>query len=133
MTFLTIIRVTPRAARGQVIGLGVATWPGDQRRTAEDIRRDRERFGIVIPTSASAAISEVAERQVSRLELDEQKRFEELARELELRRIEWRAEYLEELNARRERMITAEIAARLRLLQRQQEEEALTMIVAMTA
>lgn len=78
-------------------------------------------------------ISAVAERQAERLQPDEQKRFEELARELELRRIEWRAEYFEELNARRERLITAEIAARLKLMQMAKDEEAIVMILALAA
>ncbi len=100
-----------------------------RRRTSTDILRDRERYGI--PPAASAVISEVAHRQADSLQTDAQKRFEELSRELELRGIEWRTHYLEELNARLERLISAEIAARLKLLQQTQDEEALVMLLAM--
>ncbi len=99
-----------------------------RRRTSTDILRDRERYGI--PPAASAVISSVAHRQADSLQTDAQKRFEELSRELELRGIEWRAEYLEELNTRLERLITAEIAARLKLMQQARDEEALLMLLA---
>jgi hypothetical protein len=99
------------------------------RRTKQDIARDRERFGI--PDKARLAIEAVAAQQAERLEQDEQKRFEELNRELELRGIEWDARYLESLNYERERLISAEIAMRLR--RRLQDEEELMLLVLMAA
>ena len=78
----------------------------------EQVSRDRERFGL--RDAVSLAIAEVAARQAQRLELDAQKRFEELSRELQLRGIEWEGRYLEALNVRRERLIDAEIGQRLR-------------------
>ena len=65
-------------------------------------------------------INEVARRQVETLEADEQKRFEELERELEARQIEWDARYLTALNERREFLIEQEIG---RLLRKKNDEE----------
>ena len=59
-------------------------------------------------------IQSVAAEQALRLEKDEQKRFEELERELELRGVEWEARYLETLNQRREFLIDQEIERLLR-------------------
>ena len=103
---------------------------GAQFRTRRDISKDRERFGL-IDEIAAQAIADVAAQQVERLEQDEQKRFEELNRELELRGIEWDARYLESLNYERERLINAEIAMRLR--QRLQDEEELMLLVLIAA
>ena len=79
-------------------------------RTREEIRRDRERFGIV----AARVVASVAASQAERLEVDGHKRFEELLRELELRGLEFDARYLEALNEQRQRLIDAEIKVRLR-------------------
>ena len=76
----------------------------DERRTQEDIRRARERFGIT--DEAAAAIREVALRQAERLEQDAQKRFEELERE---------------------RLISEEIALRIRKIQN--DEEVILMLL----
>ena len=95
-------------------------------RTREDIRRDRERFGVI--PEAARVIAEVAKAQAERLSLDEQQRLEHLERELELRDIEYESSYLELLNVMRERLIAAEIGRRLRLLQ-QLEEEAVVMLM----
>lgn len=99
-----------------------------RRRTPEDLRRDRERFGISL--EAQGVISAVAAGQANRLELDAQKRFEELERELQAQEIAWRAEYLTALNAERERLITAEIAARLQAKQRDDETIILALLAA---
>ncbi len=124
--FVSIVATDqPRGTVGWLYGKYA---PGDRRRTSTDVLRDRERFGI--PPAASAVISAVAHRQADSLQTDAQKRFEELSRELELRGIEWRAEYLEELNTRLERLITAEIAARLKLMQQAKDEEAMLMLLA---
>ena len=78
---------------------------------------------------ALEAIAEVARRQAERLELDEQKRFEELERELSLRSVEWEARYLDLLNEQREALINEEIG---RLLRRKvaEEEELLLILLA---
>ena len=94
---------------------GRAAWLGDYRpdqRSAEDIRKARQRFGV-IPPDAEAAIAEVAIRQAARIETDAQKQYDELAGELKLRELEFKAEYLEALAAERERLINEEIGRRL--------------------
>ena len=102
---------------------------GLPRRTKADIAKARERYGIPNKEAlALAAIAEVAARQAERLELDKQKRFEELHRELLLRNIEWDAKYLEKLNFQRERLIDAEIAYRIKL-PRRSEEEVITLLL----
>lgn len=109
---------------------GTAAWLLEipKQRTEEDIRRSRERFGI--PDDAARVITEVAARQVARIEMDAEKRFEELARELTLQRIEWDARYLETLNAERERMIAEEIEALMRKGMAQNEAIILLLLVA---
>lgn len=102
---------------------------GDKRRrTKREIQLERARYGISL--EAQGVIAEVAERQVDRLEADPQKRFEELERELELKHIGWRAEYLRALNAERERLITGEIAARLQAKQADDEAIILGLLAA---
>ena len=117
---------------------GTAGWlygpygKAGRRRTSSDILRARESFGI--PAAVSVVIAEVAQRQAEARTLpDAQQRYEELSRELQARGIEWRAEYLEELNARRERLITAEIAARLKLMQQAKDEEMMLLLLAAVA
>jgi hypothetical protein len=119
--------VPPMPATEQFSG-GYFDYGGQRRRTPEDLRRERERFGIT--TEAQRVISAVAAQQAERLELDAHKRFEELERELEAQQIEWRAEYLTALNAERERLITAEIAARLQAIQKQDELIVLALLAA---
>ena len=105
----------PAAPTADTRPKGRAAWLLDneqQRRTRKDISRERERYGIQ-DELALEAIAEVAARQAERLEMDAQKRFEELARELELRRIDFDGRYLDAMNVMRERLITEEIAARL--------------------
>ena len=86
---------------------------------------DKERLS----REALESIAEVARRQAERLELDEQKRFEELERELSLRSVEWEARYLDLLNEQRESLINEEIG---RLLRRKiaEEEELLLILLA---
>lgn len=103
---------------GPGIAKGTAAWLSPafhaRRPTADDVSKDRERFGIL--SKAQAVIEEVAARQAKSLEQDARKRFEELSRELALKKIEWDARYLEALNNQRERLIDAEIAKRLQFL-----------------
>jgi len=99
---------------------------GYRERTKKEIREDRERFGI--PQEIATVIVDVAARQVERLELDAQKRFEEFSRELELRDIQWDARYLKMLNEARARLIDAEIGERLR--QRIDDEQIMVMLIA---
>jgi hypothetical protein len=91
-----------------------------QRKLFEEQRLSRE---------AAEAIIEVARRQALRLESDEQKRFEELERELELRSVEWEARYLDLLNEQREAFIVDEIGTLLRR-KIDEEEEMLLILIA---
>lgn len=67
-----------------------------------------------IPDEAVQIIDAVAIRQAEQLGLDEQQRFEELTRELELKGITYEIRYLKALNELRERLIDEEIGKRLR-------------------
>lgn len=96
-------------------------------RTKEEIRRDRERFGI-IPPAVVEVIAAVAARQAETLDLDEQKRFEELTREITLLGLEYDARYLEAVNIERQRLIAAEIGA---LLRRKLDEEDIMLLLVM--
>ena len=118
------------AIPGASLSGGYPTYVG-RRRTREELERDRERFGI--PQEVSEIITEVAERQVERLESDKQKRFDELYRELQLRKLEFKAQYLEEMNQRRERLIANEIAARIRLQQADNKMIPWLMVMGMLA
>lgn len=116
---------SPNASSGGYFEYGGGAAP----RAKEDLQADRVRFGISL--EAQGVISSVAAHQTVRLELDAQKRFEELERELEAKDIAWRAEYLTALNAERERMITAEIAERLHAKQREEEWIVLALLSAL--
>jgi len=96
-----------------------------RRRDPDDIRRSREKFGV-IPPQAQSIIDAVAERQTQDLRLDEQQRLEELAGELKLAGIEYQSHYLELLNDQRQRMIDAEIGRRIMALQ---EENAIRLLI----
>ena len=122
------VTVEVETPRGNAGPLGIPASLRSRARTRLEVEEARRRYGI--PAAAAAVIAEVAERQVARLEPDEHKRFEELSRELDLRYIEWRAEYLDQLNARREALIAAEIRARLAAMLEEEEE---TLMVALIA
>ena len=96
----------------------------DHRRTKEDIRKAREKYGL-----AFEVIETVAFRQSKHLHLDEQQRFDELAGELKLHGLELEAKHLEYLNNRREALISAEIGKLLRI--RIEEEEIFMMLACM--
>ena len=81
-----------------------------------------------IPEQIQEVISDVAERQVQRLEHDELKRLEELERELQLRGIEWESRYLTVLNEEREFLINQEIGGLLRQ-KIENDETALVLIL----
>ena len=98
-------------------------------RTRKEISEERKRYGIQ-DALAAEIIEAVAAHQVDRLETDEQKRFEELHRELELRHIMWQGRYLEALNGIRTRLIDEEIAARLRMKFREEEEIMMLLMMA---
>lgn len=91
------------------------------------ISRARKRLGL--EDEVAKAIAHVAARQAETLELDAQKRFEELHRELQLRGIEWEARYLEALNLERERLIDAEIASRLKEKLRRDNEDIIVLML----
>lgn len=96
---------------------------GARRRTPEEIRRDRQRFGV-IPPDAVRIIEDVAARQAIDLRLDEQQRLEELAGELKLAGIEYQSAYLALLNQDRQRRIDLEIGRRIREIEDEDENEA---------
>ena len=81
-------------------------------RTREEISKAREAFGL-IDRHALQVIESVALRQAQSLEVDEQKRFDELKNSLDLEKIQWNTRYLELMNLQREAFIEAEIASRL--------------------
>lgn len=87
-----------------------------RRRSQEELERDRERFGI----AAAEVIEAVAQRQAATPQADEQKRLEELERELTLRGIEWEGRYLAALNAKLEAV-------------RRSDEQVILALVAMIA
>ena len=74
------------------------------RRTKEDIRRDREKFGV-IPKTVERVINEVAQRQALREEQDRQKQYDELTGELKLKNLALESRYLDYLSSKREGLI----------------------------
>lgn len=83
---------------------------------------------------AAQVIAYVAARQADALEADEQKRFEELSRELALERIEFEAKHLEALNSARQKLIDNEIALRLNaILAAQKNEKAIIALMLIAA
>ena len=75
------VQAPEEPARGRVLGLGGA-GPYDRGRTKKERAEDRLRFGI--PAPVIELIESIAAGQAERLAADEQQRFEELERELEL-------------------------------------------------
>ena len=116
---------------------GYPAFEGDRRRSREEISRARARFGL--RDEVAEAIAAVAQRQAEaeaaaaanaaeRAAVDEQKRFDELFRELELRSVAFEAQHLEALATMREEFI-----ARIRKQQQEEEELMLLMLVAAAA
>lgn len=99
--------------------------PSDRGPTQEQIRRSRVRFGL-----ETEVIESVAARQVADLHLDEIQRRQELEGELRLRGVEFELRHLEELNGRRQAMIYAEIAMRLRAIMAADDDAAFLIILA---
>ncbi|MGH9426754.1 MAG: hypothetical protein ACRD2L_10700 [Terriglobia bacterium] len=81
-----------------------------------------------IQEHAIQAIEQIAYRQAQSLELDKQKRFEDLSRELQIREIEWDSRYLELLNQRREALIDQEIGLLLRQKRDDDDIQALVLM-----
>ncbi len=75
-------------------------------------------------------IQQIAERQVEALVVDDQKIYEELERELELRNIEFETAYLEELRLKREILIHQEIRS---LMKKKMDEEDELVILILTS
>ena len=100
-------------------------------RTKDEVRREREAYGIL--PKAAEIIEKVAIRQATKIEYDEQKRFEELARELEIARIAWEGRYLEALNARRQALIGSEVALRLQQKLLDEENTMILLVLASSA
>jgi hypothetical protein len=96
----------------------------DRGPTPEQTRESRIRHGI---------IESVAARQVAALDVDEIQQRQELEGELRLRGLEFALADLERLNAERERLINAEIAARMHRLIRQREDDAAIALILIAA
>lgn len=132
-SFYTGEEIVSPSAASPLIGGGYA-YSLPQSRT--QIRLARRRLGLeddyrTEEELAQAVIADVAARQARTLERDEQKRFEELTRQLALERIEFRAAHLEALNRERERLIDLEIAKLLR--KKLEDEEMLLMLLMVSA
>lgn len=97
-----------------------------EQRQSEWAERLQAEYDFTHPQIAPL-IQELAYRQSQDLTRDDEQRFEELERELEIQGIEWQARYLEALNVQRERLIEQEIGALLRA--KLQEDEAMLLIV----
>lgn len=95
-------------------------------RTAEEIRAERVRFGVL----PAQIIEEVAARQAADSRLDDQQRIEELRGELALRGLEMQSAHLEALNDRREAILLEEIARRLRGQMDERDTLALLLLAA---
>ena len=105
-------------------------WPstqGERKRSRKELSDARKRLGLDDGYRVSTVLADVAARQVERLEQDPQKIFEELLRELELQGLQFDARYLEALAVQRQRLIDAEIAARIQ--QGIQDEELMILIL----
>ena len=106
--------------------------PSDRKRTRREISEARKRYGVTDDLAAqeiaAKTIADVAARQAESLEQDQQKQFEELLREVELRGIKWEARYLDALNVQREALINAEIARRLK--QQYEDDAIIIMLIA---
>ncbi len=87
----------------------------------------RKKHGI--PQEVDEIIKAVAASQVARLELDRQKQFEELERELELKALKWERKYLAALAEEREYLINEEIGRLIRQKIQTDEEEAILAIL----
>ena len=98
---------------------------GDRGPSKEQTRRSRVLFGL-----ESEILESVAARQVVDLHLDDIQRRQELEGELRLRGIEFEIRHFEELNARRQAMIDAEIAQRLRKIMLDDEAAIVILIAA---
>ena len=100
-----------------------------RRRTAQDIRDERERFGIVLPR-VQEIVTAVAQRQAADLRQDELQRREELARELELAGVQAQSTYFEMLAEYRQALIDEEIGARLAIVAENETRAMLLMLAA---
>ena len=98
-------------------------------KTKEQTRKERELYGLL--PKVEQVLESVAESQVSRLELDQQKQYEELTRELELQGISFESRYLEILANIRESLIEAEIKDRFKRIN--EEGDVLTMLMAIAS
>src|SRR4051812_46969320 len=84
---------------------GTAEWlgpPYQDQRSRESISKARARFGITDAAAeviAAVAARQAAEEAAQAAAADEQRRYEEFSRELELRSLEFEGRYLEALSA----------------------------------
>ena len=99
-------------------------YPSDRGPTKEQTRRSRVLHGL-----EKEIIERVAQRQAESLDLDDIQKQQELSGELKLRGIEARIEHYEALTLRRQALIDAEIAQRIRQIVLD-DEAALVLIIA---
>lgn len=110
---------------------GTAEWlgpPYKDQRSRESVVKARERFGITDAAAeviAAVAARQAAEEAAQAVAADEQRRYEELSRELELRSLEFEGRYLEALSALRADMLVA--------IKEQQELEDVLALLAISA
>ena len=99
-------------------------YPSDRGPTKEQTRRSRVLHGL-----EKEIVERVAQRQAESLDLDDIQKQQELSGELKLRGIEARIEHYEALTLRRQALIDAEIAQRIRQIILD-DEAALVLIIA---
>ena len=102
----------------------VVDQPSNWQQTPRDFLWSRKEIEV------EEVVDQIAKRQVEDLHLDEQQRFEELARELELKGLEYETRYLEMLNSRREALINVEIG---KLIRKRIDEQDLMILLLMAA
>ena len=114
---------TPSVTADVIRNFSLKEWR-NWRRPEDDAELER----IGIERDAAETIDAVAERQVAKSQLDEQKRLDELRGELALRQVEMRSIHIEALNARREQILRDEIG---RILRAKVDEEATLVLMLM--
>ena len=125
---------TPPVVPGtqQIIGGGIThdglLRLGRKKRTKGEISLERSKFGL--SDAVAEVVAAVAARQAETLVQDEQKRLDELFREITLRGLEYESRYLEALNIERQRLIDQEIGL---LIKRKLDEEMIVMLLAVAA
>ena len=96
----------------------------------QGLLRLRRKGRFKLPREVAEVVAAVAARQAQTLVQDEQKRLDELFREITLRGLEYESRYLEALNIERQRLIDQEIGL---LIKRKLDEGEVLMLLAAVA